>query len=254
MGESMKKILLSLLLFLQIFLFSDEIVSVRVSEYPPFYFKNKDVWRGLSTEMISELLKEAGFQSSFVNLPWKRGLMDVKHGKLDVLCNVTITDDRKDYMYFIGPQMTETMVLYSAKQNYIRIEKLDDIKKLPGKIGIQLGTYYGDNFHQKYLADKDFRDKFIICPNGFIMLKMFNNYRIIGFINEKYDLNQYTKFEERFNKHSVDSYIISKEDVYFGFSKKTFSKEDIVVLNNAYRNLQESNIFNKIIAVYLTTD
>ncbi|MCD4678510.1 MAG: transporter substrate-binding domain-containing protein, partial [Desulfobacula sp.] len=137
--------------------FSQEII-VRVplgNTYPPFFIQDENNrWGGISIELAEILLKEADFKPVYKPLPFPRSLAYIRDGRIDLMLNLSITDKRKKFIYFIGPQLDETVVLVVKKDSDLKILCLDDIKKLPKPIGIERGKVYGPAFEKKRKEDK----------------------------------------------------------------------------------------------------
>ena len=138
-------------------------LKVRVpmgNAYPPFFEQDQNGrWSGLSIEIAEALLKEAGCQPVYKSLPFPRSLDYLKKGKIDMMLNLTATDERKAFTHFIGPQLDETVVLVIRKDSTFNIGSLDDFKKLPKSIGVERGKVYGNAFEKKRSTDAAFREK-----------------------------------------------------------------------------------------------
>lgn len=247
----MKKIMTLAILFNILTLcFSQTEISYRVSDYPPYYYNENGTWKGLSVELLDTLIKEAGYTSKYIKTPFKRGLIQLKQGQLDVMTNLAITEEREEYMYFVGPQMDESMKLFFLKDSHYEINSLDDIKEIQGKIGIQLGAFYGEKFNNKLDTDKDFANKFIATPSGTNHLDLVKKGRIIGYIGEIYDFYYNSKSDPYYSNLREHQYIINQDFVYFGLSKKSITLDQFEKLKEAHNRLQNRGDFNSILDKY----
>ena len=80
-------------------------VKVRVIDLPPHYIKDgSGKWHGLAVELAEALLKEARCKPIYQILPWGRALVEMKNGENDMMMNLNMTNERKEFMYFVGPQ------------------------------------------------------------------------------------------------------------------------------------------------------
>ena len=130
--------------------FSECRLRVRIANSIPQY--SQDIngnWKGLGIELIEVLLNEADCQPDYMVYPWKRSLTQLREGKVDMMVNLSITLERKEYLWFIGPQRDETIVLVVNKNSDFKIDSLDDFKALNNKIGVENGAFYGDEFDNK---------------------------------------------------------------------------------------------------------
>ncbi|WP_108651192.1 substrate-binding periplasmic protein [Dongshaea marina] len=116
-------------------------LMVRVSqESKPFYWQVDGKWQGISVDQITAILHEIGCQPKFRVIPWKRALMEMEMGHVHLMTNLSLTDERKQYMYFIGPHLPEIMALIVRKDSDYRIHSMQDLKKLPAKVEIIRGA------------------------------------------------------------------------------------------------------------------
>ncbi len=225
-------------------------IMIRVTEYPPQYFQENGQWKGLAIELAEALLGETDCKPVYRMQPWKRALESMRTGIIDMQLNLSITDERKEFMYFIGPQRDESMILAVAEDSNYEINSLEDIKKLPGRIGIQQGAYYGDEFKTKFEKDKVFARHFYSVTNAKQLALMFREKRIIGFAIDQYELFHKTKTIDIFKGLKAHQFIINQNFVYFGLSKKSVSSQLLDKLNKAYDSARAKGKFEKVLKRY----
>lgn len=229
-------------------------IIFRVTEHPPYYYLEDGVWSGISIELANTLLKEAGFSIIYKNLPWKRALFNLKKGEIDFMTNLSITDDRKKFIHYIGPQMYETMILVLSKDSNLIINNFEDIKKIPGKLGIQLGVYYGEEFHNRMETDSELKKKFIIVATGDSLVKLVHAKRLVGFISSGHEFYYNQKLYDDFKNLKDHNFIIHKSPIYFGFSKESYSEGQIIEIQEAYNRVVKRGGFKIIIDKYKNND
>ncbi len=221
-------------------------LSVRVTHYQPQYYQDsKGEWQGLAVDITRALFKQAKCDITFVDVPWKRALFLLQKGGLDLLLNMTITAPREKYTHFIGPMLDETQVLIVAKDSQFQIEKLDDIKLLTRRIGIDRGVFYGPEFEEKMNTDSSFSDKFEFADNSSNLAKLSAG-RVSGILGNKYTAayrinNVFAK--GRFKLHPFN---INQTFVYLGFSKQSVSKSMLVRFQNAYDVISKNGVLLKV--------
>ncbi len=255
----MKKILLMLGIFMTSFVFVSNslgkadtcILDVRVTNLPPLYFQDESgKWTGLTVDLAKVLLTEAGCEGDFRVIPWARSLKSMGTGSLDMMMNLTMTEERKEFINFIGPQIDETANLIIRKEIDVDIQSLDDIKKLPGKIGYQRGTFLGNEFEKKLKFDPAFKNKFEIIHSDELNIKKLRAGRIIGFIEHTYSGITSKKEIGKGTDFKIHPFVIYKNPVYFGFSKKAVSKELLVKFQKAYDKAKSEGKFEKVLNRY----
>jgi ABC-type amino acid transport substrate-binding protein len=227
------------------------VFNVRVTNIPPLYFQNEQgKWTGLTVDLAKVLLKEAGCKSDFEAIPWARSLELMRTGGLDMMMNLSMTEERRKFIHFIGPQMDETVQLFLREDIDVDIQSLDDLKKISSGIGYQRGTFYGKVFDEKLRTDPAFKAKLDISHSDELNLKKLESGRIVGVIGHTYAGVSTRKEFYKGNGYKIHPFIIHSNWVYFGFSKKTVSKELLAKLQKAYDKAKSEGKFEKVIESY----
>ncbi len=225
-------------------------ISIRVpegSEYAPFFIRDKGGrWKGLSIELVEALLVEAGQVSVYVPMPFARGLKSMKNGTIDMMLNMTITEDRKKFMFFIGPQLDETIYLVIRNDADFSIASLDDLKKLPKAIGVERGKVYSKTFEKKRAVDKVFKNHLEEVNEVDLNERKLEAGRISGFIGFGYNVLYQINNNPHYKNFTVHPFKINQDNVYFGFSKKNFSKDRLGIFQQAYDRANRKGEFEKI--------
>ncbi len=248
----MIKYLLTILIFLLTGLcsgFSEELI-VRVpdnNEYPPFFsIDRKGKRSGLSIELAEVLLKGAGYKPKYQSLPFARGLWYLESGEVHLMLNLSIKKERAEYINFIGPQLDETVVLVVLKGSNHKIKTIDDFKRLNKPIGIVRKKYYGKAFEEKYNNDDYFKGNIelvtdIVTNERKLMFK-----RLSGFLGYGYNIYYRFKTSPIYKNFEVHKMIIKQDWIYYGFSKKSVSKEMLKKLQKSYDKASKNGSFERI--------
>ncbi len=250
-GSSMNKIFI--FIFVTVFCsihvgFACEL-KVRVNEtsYPPFFMEiGKGAPQGLSIELVEALLAEAGCRPVYEPLPWKRALAFLKTGQIHMMLNMTPTEERKEFAYFIGPQLDETVVFVVPKDSDYAITSLDDFKKLPKPLGIELGRVYGKEFEEKMAKDEEFKKNIEDVNSMALNENKTAAGRLSGFLGYGYNVYYSIKTDPIYQNFKVHPYVVNKDYVYFGFSKESVSKDMLQRLQDAYDRAQKKGLFEAI--------
>ena len=225
-------------------------LSVRVTEFKPQYYLASDgKWQGIAVDITRALFNQAKCDITFVNVPWKRALHLLEQGGVDLVLNMTATVDRKKYAHFIGPMLDETQALIVAKDSDHKITKLDDIKRLSKRIGIDRGVFYGSLFAQKMTTDSSFVEKFEYADNKSNMLKLISG-RVLGILGNKYTASYRVQNLLPKGKFKLHPFVFSQSFVYFGFSKKSVSKKLLAQFERAYIAISQNGILRDILQKY----
>lgn len=221
-------------------------VKVRVTNWPPFYFQDsKGNWTGLTVDLARAFLREADCEAEYLSAPWARSLLLMKQGKLDMMMNLSVNDERSEYIHFIGPQIEEKAQLILRENIKVRILSLEDIKKIPGRIAYDRGTWLGEQFQNMIENDPSFASKFDVYHTDEINLRKLNAGRIVGIVDFTYE-GITSRKDLLTNGFKVDPYVIHANPVYFGFSKQSVSDRDLEMLHKAFNRVKLSGEFIEI--------
>ncbi len=213
------------------------------------YIHNKNgSWTGLTIDLTKALLEEAGCTYSFHPMTWKRGLIELRSGRVDMMMNVSFTEEREKFAYYIGPLDEEKMILVVQKNSNLSIGSFDDFKKIPEKISYEHGAYLGKEFDHKLKTDPNFVKKFEVFSGGDITnYKRLSLGRIGGIIADKYEVSSQLA---NYPKLKVHPFTINHDWVYWAVSRKSVSEETMLRLYQAYIRLKNRKALEKIVNRY----
>lgn len=108
--------------------------------FPPYsYVDNKDeTLKGISVEIVNEILKRTKFSHSLRLLPWNRAYELTLTQKNACLFSTGRTADREPLFKWIAPFTKVSLVLFSQKENPLKIDHLEDLNRY------RIGGYLGD--------------------------------------------------------------------------------------------------------------
>ena len=117
--------------------------------FPPYEYIDKGKIDGIDPEIIRRISQRLGYELEIQDMAFDGVIAAVQSGKAQVAASgITVTEDRKQKVFFTDPYVTATQVMIVPKNSTIKGEA--DLK---GKrIGVQHGTtgdsYVKENFHE----------------------------------------------------------------------------------------------------------
>lgn len=231
----------------------NDIIRVRVIEFPPFYYNNDKEWMGLEVELANALIKEAKFRAEYIVLPWSRALKAMEIGESDLMMNLVKTPEREEFMNFIGPIRSSQMklVVHEDYSNQV-IETIEDIFEVSNLIGLPIGLQK-DVKYPAELASKLDDDSYVKYMDFSYSSKLYpsnvREKRIFGFVEDEIAMNYQLAYNPDYSGLVLHSFVFSEDDIYAGISKH-LDDEKYDRLVSAYNILKKNGVFTKIINKY----
>jgi len=118
----------------------DDLVFI-TEEYPPFNFIEEGKVRGISTDLLVEMLNRLGAKQTredIGSLPWARGYEIALHNKNAVLFSTTRTQAREELFKWVGPIIHSEIVLLARKDRKLSLKSVDEINRRKLRVGVVL--------------------------------------------------------------------------------------------------------------------
>ena len=229
---------------------ADQKIRVRVVDFAPNYFRQDGRWVGLDVELAEAVVKEAGLQIEFMELPWSRALAYMQSGGVDLMANLSRSADREAYIHFFGPERVSKRVLVVRKESAgMKINTLDDLltaarqAKMP--FGIQKDANYSGAFDARLVADPVFASAFEAVVVGAQLPKKVAGFHNLGFFEDANYVAYQIKRSSDFESLVRHPFTLSNEPVYFGVSRH-LDAATVASLEAAFKRLEKNGKLAKI--------
>ncbi|MCT4656945.1 MAG: ABC transporter substrate-binding protein [Cohaesibacter sp.] len=114
----------------------DDLV-IMTEDYPPFNFRDSEGLKGVSTEIMREILRRTGRnvdEHTIELLPWARGYQLTLDKPGHALFSTTRTASREALFKWVGPFVPTVVGLIAKKERKLTLSQPDDLHKL--RIGV----------------------------------------------------------------------------------------------------------------------
>lgn len=160
--------------------------SLRVAwePYDPFTFVDRDgVLTGADIEVIKVVAEEIGCALSFRGMPWRRILLEIEKGAMDVASSASWTEERDRWAWFSAPYRRPEVALYVRKGEVRNrhLTSLADIPRLGFRLGLIEGYFLGQDV-ESLIADPAFASFVEGAADYAINLTKLVHGRIDGFL------------------------------------------------------------------------
>ncbi len=227
-------------------------LSIGWEPWEPFQYKNSNgILSGLDIEMANAVIENMDYIATFKEIPWKRLLIEIEKGTIDIISGASRTTEREEYAHFSNTYRTESMVLYIRKEDISKysIKNLKDIIGTSFKLGVTRGYYYGEDYNE-LSNNPNFMKQVSETRADNRNYKMLILKRIDGFLSDPIVTTVGLKEEGIFDQVAILIPIFSS-DIYFMFSKKSISPQIVAAFNNSLDELKNNGIYDEILDKYL---
>lgn len=218
-------------------------LTIYCEDDPPFQIVNKDgSLSGLTVDVCKEIQKRVGSTDKIQVVPWARGLNEVNTKPNTILFSMTRTAERNPLYKWVGPVNEISFALYSKSDSNIKINNLNDAKKLKA-IGV-----YNQDVRDQYLTKQGFTNLERVTDNNINIKKvMTNRLDVYADSNDSYKSNAVAAGYKESDLKPV--YVFMKSQLYIAMSKET-PTETVNKWNKALEDMKKDGSFKKIYDKY----
>ncbi len=206
----------------------------------------------LDNELLEGIMETAGCDFTHVTLPFRRILEGVKHGVFDGTVSVSKSPERSEFGRFSTPYRPEIIAIFMRAEDIprIKLNTMADLLTTTGKINIGLGTWHGAAFESFVRTNLSFQKRLIYIDDAPMMHRSLSRGRVNMVIGDIHYSSHILRTLGLLGKIRPHSFHISEEDVYLIFSKKTVSKNQMTVINQAITTFRATNKYRSILHKY----
>ncbi len=132
--------------------FAQKEIHILTGEFAPYNFRGNGEIKGITTEIVKEVMLRMGYTPIIEMYPYNRGGKMILAGKAEACFSLIPTKERLEIMYYPTPISTVEFVFFKRKEDSISWQTMTDIRNY--KVGIIEGHTYPDVF-VKAVKDKE---------------------------------------------------------------------------------------------------
>ncbi len=215
-------------------------LSIVTEDFPPFNYQQGGLTKGLASEVVQAVMKEAGVDARIVFYPWARAYMLALHQKNHLIYSIARIPERENLFHWVGGISPYQTSFYKLKKRTdINITNLEEAKQY--LIGVSLADVI-----TIYLQEKGFSNLAMVPDDTQNIHKL---------LLERIDLIAYEEnsFLHKVHEQKLDpnkfERVLRLEDLsdelYMALSKtsdlKLFNK-----LRSGLRQIKKNGVYEKI--------
>lgn len=235
-----------IILFVPGSLFSQEIITVGIDNYPPYTIVDGNKFSGIFVDFYKEVFKGLKIDIEIKNISIARTLMLLESGNIETFMGLQKNDEREKFLYYCNPPIIRffNFAFYFSKKSKVKINTFEDLYKY--KIGSVRGVKYFSRFDEdKNLnleISSSYQKNFEKLFRGRIDVMIISNDMGEYYLNQHDNSNLIQKA-----KYISQNY----NSAYFVISKKSHLMSNVDVFEKNLKRLKDINWFEKNLKKYL---
>ena len=125
-------------------------IKVGISVLEPWKYIHNGKFAGAEIDLFNEIARQLRAEVTYIDLPFKRALVFMESGEIDVLFGLLHTDEREKYIFFIQPPYKNK----SNKAFYVLRDKERSIQVHEDLYGLTVGVKIGAKYFTEFDEDK----------------------------------------------------------------------------------------------------
>jgi len=184
------------------------------SEFPPFAFKEGDMFTGFDIDVIQEVFKRLKKEIIFRDMPFDALIPEIQIGNIHVIAaGMTPTEERAQRTLFTHPHLTgDPLVIISMKTHEIPLTTLTDLE---GKTVVVNEGYTADSFMSEQPGVELLRLSSALVSDGMLALQ---SGRADAFVTASHSIKPYFEKYDR-NNFNITPIPGTEETSAFAVSK-----------------------------------
>ena len=234
-------------------------LSMQAQHYPPRFIKHTSIdgaaqWQGFNAELFYLLSEASGCTGKIVEVPWGRALQLLAAGEIDVMSNMSRNAEREGFAHFVGPHQQEQILVLSNSREFDQLHSLDALLQSRQPVSVMQGIYYGEQFEQALAQQAEWANRLVYVSTSQQKLEMFIAGRVAYTFEDSINLQQLYNDGVLNRQQHKPLFSLHTNPVYFAFSKQSVSKEQLQRLQQAWHQLQNDGIVDKLKQRYFAAD
>lgn len=229
-------------------------LTLRWDNDPPFSMELADgSIGGINVDINRSVLQQLGCEVRLVRLPWARALLELEHGRLDVLPGAFRKPEREVYAHFSGAILPPSRNVLFMRRDALALWPVDNLLQLRAtafRLGAQGGVSYGADY-QHLMYDDSFARRVVFHPTRQNLWQMIDKGRIDGIIADehtgRYELHS-LGLEERIVRSAV---VVSTEAAEVAFSRASVQVDFVQRYAIALQALVADGSYQRVVEYYL---
>ncbi len=223
---------------------SDKPLKIVSSAWPPYVDKDAP-GKGAAMDLVTRVLKKAGYEVEISIESWPRSLQGAKIGIYDVVTTAWYTEERNKELHFSDSYYENVIRFVMRKNDPIRFRTYADLQNLI--VGVATGYAYGDEFDRAHgflkIAKNHVIQNLLLLQQGRIDLTLGDEWVI------RNELTQY--FPNAIKEYEFLGQPVSRRGLHIAVSRTRPDHDEIIAaFNKALAAMKADGSMEKLLEKY----
>ncbi|WLQ12927.1 transporter substrate-binding domain-containing protein [Hahella aquimaris] len=228
-------------------------LSVGWESWRPYMYKNEEGrLSGLDIELIQAVADRMGCQLEFSETPFKRHLLQLRQGKIDLATSVQKTPEREEYAWFSQTYRTSASNLIIRREDADRyhFKSFKEMTQSRFRLGVTRGYFYGENVNEYIEKGGGKLHVEDVVSDELNLMKLLAK-RVDGIFADPIVIYSLARDIGRKDDIAVHPLDLVTSTFYIMGSKASISPKTMDNLNQALKDMRQSGEFAAIVDRYL---
>jgi len=229
--------------------------TLRWNDDPPFSMRlASGAVGGVQLDVNIEALRRMGCSVKLVEMPFARALVELEHGKLDVLAGAFKRPEREAYAWFSAPVLRSRNMLYMRRgdEPHWGFQSLLELRRSAFRLGAQIGVVYGPDY-AALMRDSDYARGVVKVSNRHALWQMLERGRIDGVIADELTAGFELAELKLADKVIKTQLVVSDEPAPTAFSMRSTDPAFVERYNDTIEAMRRDGSLQRIVQRYLGT-
>ncbi|WP_419904296.1 substrate-binding periplasmic protein [Kiloniella sp.] len=225
----------------------DRPLTIGYEHYPPFLIvKDGELIGGVDLKIVDALAKYTGCEIIWLARPWKRHLIGIENGYIDMASSTFLTTERVQFALFSIPYRHAEKTLF-INQDVEPPQSVEQFLEQGNKLSLVRGYDYSQMSNIVNLLNSE---NIEYASESVINLRKLAKGRVEGTVEERLVFNHLANTAGLSNRIRDTGIVLQADPMHFMFSKTSVNIETITLFNNAIKALQDNNTLDSILKQY----
>ncbi|MFP3976370.1 substrate-binding periplasmic protein [Marinobacter sp. KMM 10035] len=233
--------------------FAECSITLRWDDDAPYFIPQRGRVAGIDADISREVMRRMNCNLTLVKLPWARGLVELRQGRIDMVSGAHRTPEREKYAHYANTVPTispNLLFIRRSDKAEFRFSGLREVLDSGFKLGAQINVSYSEEYGA-LVQDSRYRGNIEYTSRRDSLWRMLALNRIDGVIADKLTAMHEIHGLGLSDRITYSSMVVSSTEAHYIFSKESVSPEFVADFDRALEAMQNDGTYSAIVHRYV---